>query len=86
MKKKALNLRRRSAKSSIRYRRNQNFRSIFVEIRVCCLVRLKKINNRFLTKMSSLIRLKKKRSTFDENENADSSLNVVVVSIFNRFV
>jgi hypothetical protein len=71
MKRKTLNLRRRNVKSSIRRHRNQNFRSILVEIRVCRFVCSKRISNQFL--MKTLIRLKKKRSISSE-DNADSLL------------
>jgi hypothetical protein len=87
MRKKALNLRRRSVKSSIRRRHNQSLRSILVEVRVYRLVRLKRVNSRFLTMMRTLIRLKKKNDRFlTKMKTLIRRQNVVVVSIFNRFV
>jgi hypothetical protein len=87
MKKKALFLQRRSVRSSIRRRRNQIFRSILVEVRVCRLVRLKRINSRFLTMMKTLIHLKKKNDRFlTKVKTLIRHSNVVVISTFNRFV
>ncbi len=68
IKKKTLNLRRRNVKSSIRRRRNQNFRSILVEIRVCRFVCSKKINSQSLTKMKTLIHLKKNSINFERKQ------------------
>ncbi len=86
MKEKALNFRRRSVKSLIRRRRDQNLRSIFVEVDVYRLVRLKRINSRFLTMMKTLIRLKKNDRFLTKVKTLIRHLNVVVISTFNRFV
>ncbi len=83
MRRKALNLRRRSVKSSIRRRRDQNLRSILVEVRVCRFVCSKRVSSRSL--MKTLIRLKKKNDRFRTKTTLTRRQNVVVVSIFNRF-
>ncbi len=84
MRKKTLSLRRLSVRSSIRRRRNQSFRSILVEIRVCHFVCSKRVNIRSL--MKTLIRLKKKNDRSRAKTTLTRRQNVVVASIFNRFV
>jgi hypothetical protein len=83
MKEKTFNLQRRSVRSSIRRRWNQNFCSIFVEVRVCRLIYSKRVSNRFL--MKTLIRLKKKNDRSRAKTTLTRRQNVVFVSIFNRF-